>query len=359
MGASLSVCEGDHCELHATRPTRRLPTDSAAEGSIPFGRVHRAWIRRLILFLDSYRERKRKARLGSKADVYRYDSIPKELRIRITQIAAESLGRSEIGEYPMDGRSVTAPLWTQLHRFLRREFATHTLGDGPIEAQVLNYIQNLDDVDDYLTALEVLCACIESTNGIVDWELERCGVQCSARAAISEINQRLRQSQVGYQFQGGRVVRVDSQLVHDIVVKPALSLLGVRNEFAAAEAEFLAAHEAYRNGKAEDALVNACKAFESAMKAIADKKKWKYPPNATANGLITTMLDNGLLPPHLVQQMPAIRATLEQGIGMIRNRHGGHGAGSVPRTVPDYVVAYGLHITASAILLLAEAAGMK
>jgi hypothetical protein len=39
----------------------------------------------------------------------------------------------------------------------------------------------------------------------------------------------------------------------------------------------------------------------------------------------------------------------------IRNREGGHGSGEKPNDVPEYLAAYQLHLTASAIIFLIRA----
>ena len=49
------------------------------------------------------------------------------------------------------------------------------------------------------------------------------------------------------------------------------------------------------------------------------------------------------------------RSMLESSVPTGRNKLSGHGQGSTPTTVPDYLVAYMLHMTASTIVFLAEA----
>jgi hypothetical protein len=46
---------------------------------------------------------------------------------------------------------------------------------------------------------------------------------------------------------------------------------------------------------------------------------------------------------------------LESGVPTARNRLGGHGQGAKPTSVPDHIVAYLLHMTASTIVFLIEA----
>lgn len=74
--------------------------------------------------------------------------------------------------------------------------------------------------------------------------------------AIRELNHRFQEHGVGYRFENGRIVRVNSQLIHSEVVKPALTLLG-QKQYAGAQEEFLRAHEHYRAGRAKEAL-NEC-----------------------------------------------------------------------------------------------------
>lgn len=62
---------------------------------------------------------------------------------------------------------------------------------------------------------------------------------------IAELNYRLREHAVGYQFEKGEIIRVDSQYIHAEAVKPALALLH-NASFAGASEQFLQAHEHYR-----------------------------------------------------------------------------------------------------------------
>jgi hypothetical protein len=57
-------------------------------------------------------------------------------------------------------------------------------------------------------------------------------------SAVSELNTRFHEHAIGYQFESGQIIKVDSQLIHAEVVKPALALLSAP-EYAGANAEFL------------------------------------------------------------------------------------------------------------------------
>ena len=173
--------------------------------------------------------------------------------------------------------------------------------------------------------------------------------------AIRELNDRFKEHGVGYCFENGRIVRIDSQLVHAEVVKPALALLS-GEEYAGVQQEYLQAHEHYRAGKTKEALNECLKSFESMMKSVCDQKGWSYSENATAKKLIDTCFDNGLVPTFWTQHFSSLRSLLQSGVPTGRNRLSGHGQGAIPTSVPMHVVGYVLHMTAAAIVFLKEAA---
>ena len=172
--------------------------------------------------------------------------------------------------------------------------------------------------------------------------------------AIEELNDRFKEHDVGYQFTNGQIIQIDSEFIHAKIVKPALVLLN-RHCFAGAQEEFLKAHEHYRKGNAKEALSECLKALESVMKAICDKRGWQFSSNATASPLIQACFDNGLIEPFWKSHYSSLRSLLESGVPTGRNKLSGHGQGTTPTTVPDHLVAYMLHMTASAIVFLAEA----
>ena len=92
------------------------------------------------------------------------------------------------------------------------------------------------------------------------------------------------------------------------------------------------------------------------MKAICDKRCWQYDKDrSTAQALIKICFDNGLIPKFWEGHYSSLRSILESGVPTGRNKLGGHGQGTAPITVPDYLTAYMLHMTATTIVFLAEA----
>ena len=175
------------------------------------------------------------------------------------------------------------------------------------------------------------------------------------RSAIRELNSRFKEHGVGYCFANGEIIRIDSQYLHSEAVKPALDLLD-RKRYAGAQEEFLRAHKHYRSGESKEAISECLKAFESTMKSICKKRGWRYDEKAGASKLIGICFDNGLVPAYWRSHFDALRSTLESGVPTARNRLSGHGQGEIPTAVPAHIVGYVLHMTAAAIVFLAEAA---
>ena len=69
--------------------------------------------------------------------------------------------------------------------------------------------------------------------------------------------------------------------------------------------------------------------------------------------------DNDLIPAALQSQFSALRSVLESGVPTVRNKMAGHGQGSIPASVPDYMARFAMHLTASNIVLLVDAAGLS
>ena len=290
---------------------------------------------------------------GEVLDVYRYDELPDDLRVQIVQIWMATLGESEwyVGNPPSD-------VYLQIAKVLRHENGVFQLPSKDLYplnplAEIAHYFLELEDIEKALDVVQVVFA----TMGVYRRDLlnrgQRAGTY-SASTAIENLNFRFRQHGVGYQFDHPNIFRVDSEFIHSEIVKPALGLLNERHLSGARE-EFLKAHEFYRRGESKDAIANSLKSFESTMKAICKKRKWECGSKPTAKTLIQTCFSNGLVPNFWQQQYSSLEKILKSGVPPARNDLGGHGQGGSVVTVPNYLVAYVMHLTASAIVFLAEA----
>ena len=92
------------------------------------------------------------------------------------------------------------------------------------------------------------------------------------------------------------------------------------------------------------------------MKAICDMRGWQYDKDrSTAKALIKICFDNELIPQIWESHYSTLRSLLESGVPTGRNKLGSHGQGTAPTSVPNYLAAYMLHMTATTIVFLAEA----
>lgn len=307
--------------------------------------------RRVVGIYETYSKRLKKRERAGQPDVYQYDDLPNALRVQVIQI-----WRSALGRYMEAHPSYREIDWSEIHDTLAREMGRFNLGmPGDLaSAQCEQFVLNAD-TDGVLDIVELTFRYIDVVIRDRDaYDVNESGITQSADDAIEELNHRFREHGVGYQFEGGEIMRVDSQYVHAEAVKPAISLLNAAG-FEGASEEFLDAHEHYRKGEHADAMSDALRAFESTMKAICDQNGWGYPSNATAQPLVKIVLDNRLVPKYMETHLAGLRNTLQAGLPTVRNKNSGHGQGLLSKNVPDYFAGYALHLAATNIVFLVEA----
>lgn len=170
--------------------------------------------------------------------------------------------------------------------------------------------------------------------------------------SLSELNYRLKQNNLGYEYINGELIRIDNKLLHGIVVKPALYLLN-SEDFDGAEEELRKAFEFRRKGDNKNSILEALKAFESTMKTICDKKGYAYDSNKdTAQKLISTLEKNNFYPSYMNNHLTSLRTTLESGLPVLRNKNAGHGQGATVVNISDEFTEYALHLAATNMVLL-------
>ena len=308
--------------------------------------------------IDIFSKRQRRLR-GEMSDVYSYDALPDPLRVQIVHILNHALGGRE--EY---GNIYNFPSVRKIYKsivdVLCREYGVFRL-PGYENQHNRIYIDELvtfflkeNDIEKCLDVIEMTFRAIDIFTRDYGY-MNRRNASSIADDAINELNQRFKEHGVGYHFENRKIMRIDSQLIHSEVVKPALSLISQRR-YAGVQEEFLKAHEHYRSGNAKESLNECLKALESMMKTICDERGWNYGSTATAKALIKTCFDNQIVPPFWQQHFSSLRSLLEAGVPTGRNKLSSHGQGAVPTSVPNFIVGYALHMTAAAIVFLAKAA---
>ncbi|MGP5712199.1 STM4504/CBY_0614 family protein [Vreelandella alkaliphila] len=303
--------------------------------------------------------KRQKALRGDVPDVYIYDNLPNALRVQIVHIWTDALGsdRNYYNHYGC-GANVQAA-YKFIVDTLCREYGMFQLPTAEKHRErmylneLANYLLQVDNIEKQLDVVELSFRYIDRLTREYDY-LRKNNASESVDEAISELNARFKEHGIGFQFVEGEIVRVDSELLHCEAVKPVLRLLNEKN-YQGAQQEFLSAYEHYRHGKNKEALNDCLKSFESTMKAICDKRNWPYQQNATSKALIQVCFDNDLVPLFWQQQLSSLRSMLESSIPTGRNKLSGHGQGVSPTTVPDYLVAYMLHMTASTLVFLTTA----
>lgn len=301
--------------------------------------------------------KRQKSLRGEVPDVFVYDKMQPELRVQIVHILRDYLGSED--EIHHSGKMVGGA-YEFIVNTLCREYGVFKLPgsrDRPHRDYVnelFNFILNEEDVERTLDAVELAAGVIDLHSR--KWQYrQHQDADAEATAALGELNERLKLAGLGYRYEGGNIIRVDSELIHSEVVKPALALLH-DGKYKGAQAEFILAFEHYRHGRTKEALAECLKAFESVMKTIAKSKKWAHDPNATAKPLLDLMFQKELVPQLWAQHFSGLRGMLESGVPTARNRLSGHGQGAEVVSVPAHYVAFAIHQTAAAIVFLATAA---
>ncbi|WP_394659958.1 STM4504/CBY_0614 family protein [uncultured Novosphingobium sp.] len=292
---------------------------------------------------DLYGKRQADAAKLGQTDVYRYDILPEKFRNQFLNIAQEVFGEDNYyirGEGHKPNRN-----WSWVHRTYGHEEGKYVANVSTDIASLMRDLFRKAAFKDAINLLEVIGFRINEIEAAIGGEFRLMG----------EVNYRLREAGVGFQFENGRRVRVDSQFLHSEIVKPALTLLSQRG-FEGPQEEFLAAHASYRENNNKEAVSFAAKALESTFKAIFDAKGWEYNQGARISDLIKVGRANSLWPDYLHKSFEQLAATLHSGLPQIRDKDAAHGQGAVPREVPSYLAAYALHLAASKIVFIVSAA---
>jgi hypothetical protein len=252
---------------------------------------------------ETYASRVAAAAKAGAPDIYIYDELPPFLREQISQIFGECIGKALSD-------------WDPIEKKMRREIASYSVGYGASYVDCIYFLKSSDDIGGVLSLIEMCAELMADFAGSGGLKRGRSATHDPAEGLV-ELNQRFLRAGVGYQFENGQIIRVDSQYAHVEVFKEALRLLHEPG-FAEANAEFMIAHRHLREGKLRDCNTAALRAMETVLKVICD-------------------------------------GAMKAGVPKIRDRQGGHGAAPGDAPVPDYVAAFALHLTAANIVMLVKA----
>ena len=301
--------------------------------------------------------------------MYRYDSIPQELRVQIIHIWRDTLGSIDDSELSGRHRYIGSIDPIVIHRancygaicdVLCREYGVfqlvaprNPLGPRNPFDQLASFIMVSTDVDKILDVIKMSFNQIESSLGQSN-AAYYLTPKMNAAEAIQELNFRFREHSVGYQYDAGQIVRLDAEYIHSEITRPVINLLSGMN-FSGTLDEFLQAHEHYRKNKYKECLNDCLKSFESCLKTICGLHKWRFDKNSPAKVLLNVVRQNNLIPSYLDCHYTSLWSVLESGVPTLRSKEGAHGQGQEIKTVPDYFAAYALHLTAASLLFFVKA----
>ena len=240
--------------------------------------------------VDIYSKRQKRLR-GEVPDVYLYDNIPHELRVKVILITNEAFGQTYyISGTPHNSNGVDE-IYAFIDKTLRHEYGTFELvQDARTDRDAVEgfFLQTLE-IENAIDVIELLFQFIDPSVYGFD------NLKNAPEESIAELNHRFREHGVGYQYESGKMIPVNSQFIHSEAMQPALRILS-DPMYEGANAEFLSAHEHYRAKRYKDCLSDCLKAFESCLKTICDKRGWTYGAGDTANPLVNIVFKNKLIP---------------------------------------------------------------
>jgi hypothetical protein len=191
---------------------------------------------------DLYSKRQKRNR-GEVPDVFQYKNLPSEFRVQVVHILRDALGTPRLYDNTIMGT------YKSIHDVLCREYGifalTNDTNAGNYIAAVYNFLLQCDDIEKVLDTIELSFKVVDSVARDYNYR-SNAEPKIGSDQAISELNARFLEHGVGFQFESGEIIRVDSKFVRSEVVKPVLQILSDK-KYAGANDEFLRAHEHYRH----------------------------------------------------------------------------------------------------------------
>lgn len=294
---------------------------------------------------DFFSKRMKRQR-GEISDVFQYDQLPQPLKVQIVHIIQDVFN---IRGYISDDQK---KLWSEIRDIFCREYGVFHLTEeyvSPIQ-DVINYFLQEQDIEKCLDVVEVIFSIVNTEVKSNQYIYNH---QYSADKATKELNLRLKEHSIGFQFESGRIIRMDSQFIHSEAIKPTLTVLSDKR-YDSAQQEFLRAHEHFRKNRYSESINECLKAFETTLKIICTNRGWALEKTDTAKKLINICFQNELIPSYLQSQFSSLQNLLESGVPTIRNKETGHGQGPERRHISESLSQYVLNLTATNILFLAN-----
>lgn len=282
---------------------------------------------------------------GELSDVYVYDVIPVPFRNQFLHLLDDYY--RILNETINQRRTVDALITDTINDALAKMKGVYSInqfsGQEPLEA-IKDYILQSNEQD-----------CIDAVDHVLHiinfYSDHKYGMKSKLSSLIDEANYWMKYNNLGYEFVNDELLIKTNETIHQQIVLPALRLLN-DSRFSGANEEMRKAYEFRRTGDNESAIIEANKAFESAMKSICVIQQYQYDPNDAASKLLDVLMNNGYFPAYLQGHLAAVCSSIKSGLPTVRNKTAGHGQGAQPRTVPNEYVDYALHILSTNLVFL-------
>lgn len=277
-------------------------------------------------------------------EVIIFDELPKKLRVQLMYIVEEMLDKYD-GSYELIHKLICEEHGKlSLHSFNELGYNDK---DSILEAILdENYEHNIifDIIELSFRYKSMMLKKFHDINEITE----------ILEPYYNKLNCRFKESSVGYKMVNYEIIRIDSEATFTEIIEPAINLT-YNKLFENVNNEYVEAIKAYQSNDNEKCLIKCLKSFESTMKIICDKKRWKYDDKDTSNKLLDICYKHELIPAKMQSEYSSLRSLLESGIGPVRNHYAGHGKGSEKMVVEDNLARYALNTTGSCILFLIDA----
>lgn len=207
--------------------------------------------------------RKRADRAGQRV-VYLYGPISEQMRAQAFHAMDRAFNAAPSDLKPWE-------LWSQTEvRIMGEHGLLKPLSwEEYSRGRVMDYLSHVNPTEHFLDTVEIGFRQVQHYWDSMGKTSGKAGHVRSVKAAISELNKRFGQHDLGYAVAGwpGIITRVDSQYIHAEVVESAIHQLSTAGWEGPLD-EFMRAHKHYRHGNNKEAMNEALKSFESTMKAI-------------------------------------------------------------------------------------------
>lgn len=275
-----------------------------------------------------------------------YDTLSLNVRVKISRLWSRITSGLEEDKEETLWRVINSAISDQhgVHELVTGKFFDMTFQD---ECNV--YFENTANLDECFDIIEIVMRTFKRIyeNGLLDSSRFR------FEDSTSQLNKIFRDSNIGYEYTEGIIIRTDNKLLHQNIIDKTIQLTS-NDIFLNANEEFLSALQHLKAERNKEALNDALKSFESTMKIIFDHLQWPYSPNGTAKDLINICIEKELIPKYLTTHFTGIRTTLEAGVGTIRNKVSAHGQGSKNVIVPNSLAIYAVYLAGSCINYLID-----